>query len=219
MFYDNYASRCREKGISPSKAAEEIGINKASVSNWKKNGYTPRAEILQRIANYFDISVGTLLGREDESLGEEERQFTRRVDLLTRCNLPFSEISKRTGISVNRLGRYYTRTTWGRTDFLNEFPKLARVLGVSPQYLCCLTDEENDESDTDEKFTNYVMGHSNIRDSFPEFQHLYEQKEPTPVSEDGLDPELVALIKRIPADRIPEVERYLRFQAEPEEKL
>ena len=45
-----------------------------------------------------------------------------------------------------------------------------------------------------------------------------QQKKPTPVSGDGLDPELVALIKRIPADRMPEVERYLRFQAEQGEK-
>lgn len=45
-----------------------------------------------------------------------------------------------------------------------------------------------------------------------------QQEKPTPVSEDGLDPELVTLIKRIPADRMPEVERYLRFQAEQGEK-
>lgn len=45
-----------------------------------------------------------------------------------------------------------------------------------------------------------------------------QQKKSTPVSGDGLDPELVALIKRIPADRMPEVERYLRFQAEQGEK-
>ena len=44
------------------------------------------------------------------------------------------------------------------------------------------------------------------------------EKKPTPVSEDGLDAELVALIKRIPSDRMPEVERYLRFQAESEEQ-
>ncbi len=45
-----------------------------------------------------------------------------------------------------------------------------------------------------------------------------KKEKPTPVSGDGLDPELVDLIKRIPADRMPEVERYLRFQAAQEEK-
>lgn len=65
MFYDKYANLCKEKGISPSKAAEEIGINKASVTNWKKRGYTPRAEILHRIADYFGVTVDYLLGKVD----------------------------------------------------------------------------------------------------------------------------------------------------------
>lgn len=45
-----------------------------------------------------------------------------------------------------------------------------------------------------------------------------DNKKPAPEDGDGLDEELVTLIKRIPADRMPEVERYLRFQAEQEEK-
>lgn len=46
----------------------------------------------------------------------------------------------------------------------------------------------------------------------------WDNKKPAPEDGDGLDEELVTLIKRIPADRMPEVERYLRFQAEQEEK-
>ena len=48
---------------------------------------------------------------------------------------------------------------------------------------------------------------------------LTDQKEkPAPLDGDGLDPERADLIKQIPADRMPEVERYLRFQAKQEEK-
>ncbi|NBI08616.1 XRE family transcriptional regulator [Colidextribacter sp. OB.20] len=45
-----------------------------------------------------------------------------------------------------------------------------------------------------------------------------KEKKPASDSTDGLDPELLELIKRIPNDRMPEVERYLRFQAEQREK-
>ena len=45
-----------------------------------------------------------------------------------------------------------------------------------------------------------------------------EKKAPATVAGDGPDPELWELIKRIPEDRMPEVERYLRFQAEQKEK-
>lgn len=67
MFYDKYIALCEEKGISPSKAAVEIGLNKASVTNWKKNGYTPRADVLQRIAEYFGVSVGCLVNDDETS--------------------------------------------------------------------------------------------------------------------------------------------------------
>lgn len=48
--------------------------------------------------------------------------------------------------------------------------------------------------------------------------HEEATEKPASVSTDGLDPELLDLIKRIPDDRMPEVERYLRFQAEQREK-
>lgn len=47
---------------------------------------------------------------------------------------------------------------------------------------------------------------------------LGENTKPAAVTGDGPDPELWELLKRIPEDRMPEVERYLRFQAEQKEK-
>lgn len=78
VFYDRYVGLCTEKGVSPSRAAEEIGINKASVTNWKKNGYTPRAEVLRRIAEYFRVSVGCLVEGEPSGLTERDRRDIAR---------------------------------------------------------------------------------------------------------------------------------------------
>ena len=47
---------------------------------------------------------------------------------------------------------------------------------------------------------------------------LGEKIGPTPVSKGEPDPELWEIIQRIPESRMPEVERYLRFQAESKEK-
>ena len=67
MFYDKYIKLCEGKGISPSKAAEEIGFHKSSITNWKNNGYTPRREILVKLSDYFGVSVDYLLGAEPYS--------------------------------------------------------------------------------------------------------------------------------------------------------
>ena len=63
MFYDKYVNLCKEKNISPSKAASMIGFDKSSITNWKKHGYVPRQEILNKIADFFGVSVDYLTGR------------------------------------------------------------------------------------------------------------------------------------------------------------
>lgn len=49
MFYDVFEKLCTEKGVKPGRAADEIGISRATVTNWKKNGYNPRRNILIEI--------------------------------------------------------------------------------------------------------------------------------------------------------------------------
>ena len=61
MFYDIFERLCREKGVKPGRAADEIGISRATVTNWKKNGYSPRETVMRKVADYFDVSVDSLL--------------------------------------------------------------------------------------------------------------------------------------------------------------
>ena len=76
MFYDIFINLCKEKGIKPSRAANDCGINRSNVSNWKNNGYTPRGEALNAIAKYFNVSVDYLLETEQkkEPLSNREEQ-------------------------------------------------------------------------------------------------------------------------------------------------
>lgn len=60
IFYDNFIHYCREKGESASYACSQIGMSNATASQWKKRGTTPKKD-LDKIANYFGISVETLL--------------------------------------------------------------------------------------------------------------------------------------------------------------
>ncbi len=64
MFYDKYVSLCNARRISLSKAAEDIGFDRSSITKWKNKGFTPRQELLLKIADYFDVSVDYLLGND-----------------------------------------------------------------------------------------------------------------------------------------------------------
>lgn len=65
MFYDVFVELCSKKGVKPTRAALDIGLSKATPTLWKKRGYTPRGDIINKIAAYFGVSVDYLLGNEE----------------------------------------------------------------------------------------------------------------------------------------------------------
>lgn len=66
MFFDVVQRLCDEKGLSISKLALDLKISKSNVTNWK-NGSCPRADKLEKIAAYFDVSTDYLLGNEQKN--------------------------------------------------------------------------------------------------------------------------------------------------------
>ena len=67
MFYDVFKQLCDAKGISCNKAALEIGLSNATPTKWKKTGAVPSGETLQRIADYFQVSVNFLLEKPERN--------------------------------------------------------------------------------------------------------------------------------------------------------
>lgn len=65
MFYENYERLCLERGEKPYALAVQLGAkNNAVVAQWKK-GSVPRKAMLDKIAEYFGISVSELMyGKE-----------------------------------------------------------------------------------------------------------------------------------------------------------
>lgn len=66
-FYDLFIKLCNSKNTKPSIAAREIGISKSNVSNWKRRNTFPTDANLQKIADYFGVTVDYLLGNEKTS--------------------------------------------------------------------------------------------------------------------------------------------------------
>ena len=76
-FYQKYVSLCTNRKISPSAAAQKMGISKTTVHRWKNGGGVTDAN-LQIIANYFGITVEELL--KDDT--ENEKKPTAQSDGL-----------------------------------------------------------------------------------------------------------------------------------------
>ena len=66
MFFNNYESLCRNKGLSPNAVAKTLSISSGSVTEWKK-GRIPQNATLKKIADYFNVSTDYLLMRTEEN--------------------------------------------------------------------------------------------------------------------------------------------------------
>lgn len=78
MFWNNFLKLCREKGISPNGVCSDLGLSNATATRWK-SGAIPRESTLRKIADYFGVSVGYLLG---ESNSEADPAVTLDPHLL-----------------------------------------------------------------------------------------------------------------------------------------
>lgn len=75
--YENITALCNERGIKPGKMCAEIGISRGLITDLKmgrKSDIT--SATAQKIADYFGITVGYLLGKENASADNNERKIS-----------------------------------------------------------------------------------------------------------------------------------------------
>lgn len=65
--YEKLCYLCKQKGVSGGKMCADLGLSRSVMSDLKsgrKKGFS--AEIAQKIATYFNVSIAYLLGEETE---------------------------------------------------------------------------------------------------------------------------------------------------------
>ena len=68
MFYDTFVFLCKQKGLSPSKAAIDAQISKSLVTKWKNNGTeVPSPDVLKKLSSFFNVTPDYLLGYDIQS--------------------------------------------------------------------------------------------------------------------------------------------------------
>lgn len=66
--YEIFKQLLQKHKISPYKVSKDTGIPQATLTDWKKGRSTPKHDKLQKIADYFGVTLDYLVtGREDLS--------------------------------------------------------------------------------------------------------------------------------------------------------
>jgi len=74
MFISILERLMKERSVTQKKLCEDLHIGKNQIKYWRDNCNTPNGETLQKIANYFGVSVDYLLGKTDEPAPATEKK-------------------------------------------------------------------------------------------------------------------------------------------------
>ena len=82
-FMDRVESILKEKRLTQIELAEDLGLRRPTLSDWKKNGAVPAADICLRIAEYLGVSVEWLVTGKETALTSEEKTLLKQWKILT----------------------------------------------------------------------------------------------------------------------------------------
>lgn len=86
--YEIFERLCEEKGVTAYRVCKSTGITTATISNWKAGRYTPKQEKMQKIADYFGVSLEYLMTgkdadkKESKLTSKDERDISKTVNAL-----------------------------------------------------------------------------------------------------------------------------------------
>ena len=85
--YEIFEKLCEKKGITAYRVSKETGVTTATLTSWKQGKYTPKREKLQKIADYFGVTVEYFTGEEKnddphELTAKDERDIAKDMESI-----------------------------------------------------------------------------------------------------------------------------------------
>ena len=75
--YEIFEKLCKDNNVTPYRVCKNTGLTTATISNWKAGRYVPKADKIQKIADYFGVTVEYILtGKTDQ--GNKEHSLTSK---------------------------------------------------------------------------------------------------------------------------------------------
>ncbi|ODA05869.1 helix-turn-helix domain-containing protein [Paenibacillus polymyxa] len=74
--YEIFEELLKKHNVTAYRVAKETGITTATFTSWKQGKYTPKQDKLQKIADYFGVTVDYLMGNSDNDIPKENLYHT-----------------------------------------------------------------------------------------------------------------------------------------------
>lgn len=80
--YEIFEKLLEKYGVTPYKVSKATGIATATLSDWKNGKSTPKLDKMQKIADYFGVSLDYLLGNEEKENPPAQDEQEEMYELL-----------------------------------------------------------------------------------------------------------------------------------------
>ena len=83
MFWETFYSLCQNNDEKPLNVVKKLSVAHGSITNWKKVT-VPNGKTLQKIADYFNVSVDYLLtGQKETPTAESDERKKELIELFS----------------------------------------------------------------------------------------------------------------------------------------
>lgn len=135
MFWTRLVNLCNDKGTTPTAVVHALNLSSGAVTKWK-NGAVPRDTTLQKIADYFGVSVDYLLGKTDEPAPAAEKK--------TAPALPLTDAEKMIFISYRSNAAFKEAVDNILRLMPKEDPKTILGAGTLPVFRAARSSDDHD---------------------------------------------------------------------------
>ena len=85
--YEKFEALLKKYGVTAYRVSKETGVTTATLTSWKQGKYTPKREKLQKIADYFGVTVEYFTGEEKnddphELTAKDERDIAKDMESI-----------------------------------------------------------------------------------------------------------------------------------------
>lgn len=85
--YEKFEALLKKYGVTAYRVSKETGVTTATLTSWKQGKYTPKREKLQKIADYFGVTVEYFTGEEKNDdphklTAKDERDIAKDMESI-----------------------------------------------------------------------------------------------------------------------------------------
>lgn len=124
--YSRYEKLVNEKKVSNYRVAKETGITQTTLSDWKKGKITPKTDTLQKIADYFNVTLDYLTGNSEFQNWDDQYNANGKLA---------EDVAKyETGVRIPVLGKVAAGIPLEAIQEIEDYEEISEVMASSGEF-------------------------------------------------------------------------------------